>query len=79
MLVALTGAVAFYFAKVTGLKEGTSQLAALMIGIWPSYVFNSAIVRRETIVFPDPTSPCNILNILFLLLKSILIYFKTLI
>ena len=49
MLVALTGAVAFYFAKVTGLKEGTSQLAALMIGMWPSYVFNSAMVRRDTL------------------------------
>ena len=47
MLVALTGAVAFYFAKVTA--KGTSQLAALMIGMWPSYVFNSAMVRRDNI------------------------------
>ena len=35
------------------------------------------IASKETIVLPDPTSPCKILNILFLLFKSKSISFKT--
>jgi len=49
LFVALTGVVGFYFARLIVLREESCQLAALMIGMWPSYVFNSAMIRRDTI------------------------------
>ena len=49
LFVALTGVVAFSFARLIGLKDGRSELVSLVIGMWPSYVFNSAMIRRDTV------------------------------
>jgi hypothetical protein len=49
LFVALTGVVIWKFGILVGLSSKGSQLAGLFSGFWPSYVFNSSMIRRDTI------------------------------
>jgi len=48
-LVAFTGIVAWRLSILMGMKSTSALFAGLLVGVWPSYVFLSAMIRRDTI------------------------------
>jgi len=49
LMVAFTGIVAWRLGIILGMNSLPAQLTGFLVGAWPSYVFLSAMIRRDTI------------------------------